>query len=76
MQLNLVWLLWLNKEDPNMIPSQKHLFDIPEDVSYLNTAYMSPLMNSVVNAIDEGARLKAQPWNLKISHFFDDVDKI
>jgi selenocysteine lyase/cysteine desulfurase len=76
MQLNLVWLLWLNKEDPNMIPSQKHLFDIPEDVSYLNTAYMSPLMNSVVNAIDEGARLKAQPWNLKISHFFDDVDKV
>ncbi len=59
-----------------MIPSQKHLFDIPSEVSYLNTAYMSPLMNSVVIAIDEGARLKAQPWKLKISHFFDDVDKV
>lgn len=59
-----------------MIPSQKHLFDIPDDVSYLNTAYMSPLMNSVVHAIDGGARLKAQPWKLKISHFFDDVDVV
>ena len=75
MPLNFVCLPWLNKKDPHMISSQKHLFDIPDDVSYLNTAYMSPLMNSVVHAIDEGARLKAQPWKLKISHFFDDVDK-
>jgi selenocysteine lyase/cysteine desulfurase len=65
-----------NKKDLHMIPSQKHLFDIPDDVSYLNTAYMSPLMNSVVHAIDGGARLKAQPWKLKISHFFDDVDVV
>ena len=57
-----------------MIPSQKHLFDIPDNVSYLNTAYMSPLMNSVVNAIGEGTRIKARPWKLKTSHFFDDVD--
>jgi selenocysteine lyase/cysteine desulfurase len=73
--LNFVYLRLFNKKDLHMIPSQKHIFDIPDDVSYLNTAYMSPLMNSVVHAIDGGARLKAQPWKLKISHFFDDVDK-
>ena len=54
-----------------MIPCQRHLFDIPEDVAYLNTAYMSPLLNSVVSAIDRGSRLKAKPWKLKISNFFE-----
>ncbi len=57
-----------------MIDCQRHLFDIPEDVAYLNTAYMSPLMNSVVEAIDTGSRLKARPWTLKIDHFYQDVD--
>ncbi len=58
-----------------MIPCQRHLFDIPEDVTYLNTAYMSPLLNSVVTAIDGGSRLKANPWKLKISNFFDDIEE-
>ena len=58
-----------------MIPCQRHLFDIPEDVAYLNTAYMSPLLNSVVSAIDSGSRLKANPWKLKISNFFDDIEE-
>ena len=57
-----------------MIDCQRDLFDIPEDVAYLNTAYMSPLMNSVVEAIDKGSRLKARPWTLKIDHFYQDVD--
>ena len=56
-----------------MISSQKHLFDIPDEVAYLNTAYMSPLMHSVVAAIDEGVRLKARPWKLTVDHFFNDV---
>ena len=56
-----------------MISSQKHLFDIPDEVAYLNTAYMSPLMYSVVAAIDEGVRLKARPWKLTVDHFFSDV---
>ena len=58
-----------------MIPCQRHLFDIPEDVAYLNTAYMSPLLTSVVSAIDSGSRLKANPWKLKISNFFDDIEE-
>ena len=54
-----------------MLSSQKQLFDIPDEVAYLNTAYMSPLMHSVVAAVEEGVRLKARPWTLKIDHFFD-----
>ncbi len=57
-----------------MLPSQRHLFDIPNDVVYLNTAYMSPLLNSVVEAIDGGTRAKARPWNIKSENFYDNID--
>ena len=58
-----------------MIPSQRSLFAIPRDVAYLNTAYMSPLMNSVVSACDVGVRMKATPWTLTIPDFYEGVDE-
>ena len=57
-----------------MIRCQRSLFSIPSDVAYLNTAYMSPLMNSVVNAINYGAKLKASPWDLTINDFFENSE--
>ena len=57
-----------------MITCQRSLFSIPNDIVYLNTAYMSPLMNSVIDAINYGARLKASPWDLKINDFFDNSE--
>ena len=56
-----------------MISSQKSLFNIPDNVIFLNTAYMSPLLNSVVDAIDYGTRLKAKPWKIKISDFYENT---
>lgn len=58
-----------------MIPNQRSLFAMPRDVAYLNTAYMSPLMNSVVSACDVGVRMKATPWTLTIPDFYDSVDE-
>ncbi|MEM7269021.1 MAG: aminotransferase class V-fold PLP-dependent enzyme [Pseudomonadota bacterium] len=58
-----------------MIPNQRHLFDMPPDVAYLNCAYMSPLMHSVVEACDRGVRMKATPWTLTIPDFYDAVDE-
>ena len=58
-----------------MIKSQRNLFNIPDDVAYLNTAYMSPLLNSVITSIDRGARLKSQPWRLSIPDFYEQVDQ-
>jgi selenocysteine lyase/cysteine desulfurase len=57
-----------------MIGCQRSLFSIPSDVVYLNTAYMSPLMNSVVDAINYGAKLKASPWDLTINDFFENSE--
>ena len=52
------------------IPSQRHLFDLPDDVAYLNCAYMAPLMHSVVEAGLQGVRRKARPWEIAAPDFF------
>jgi len=53
-----------------MIPCQRHLFDIPEHVAYLNCAYMSPLMTSVVQAGEEAIDAKRHPWGTSQQDFF------
>ena len=44
-----------------VIPSQRHRFDIPREVAYLNCAYMSPLMTEVVEAGRAAVARKAAP---------------
>ena len=58
-----------------MLLSQRSLFNIPADIIYLNTAYMSPLLKSVVQRIIEGTRTKETPWKIKVSNFYNDVEK-
>jgi selenocysteine lyase/cysteine desulfurase len=53
-----------------MIPCQRHLFDIPDDVAYLNCAYMSPLMKPALEAGFAGLTRKAHPWELTSDKFF------
>src|SRR5262245_65667717 len=43
------------------LPSQRHLFDIPDDVAFLNCAYISPLPKASLVAGDRGLRRKARP---------------
>ncbi|MGB3167575.1 MAG: aminotransferase class V-fold PLP-dependent enzyme [Alteraurantiacibacter sp.] len=58
-----------------MIASQRHRFAIPEDVHYLNCAYMAPLADTVSAAMVEGARRKEQPWLLRPVDFFGVVEE-
>jgi selenocysteine lyase/cysteine desulfurase len=56
--------------------SQKHLFDIAEDITYLNCAAYSPLLRSVVEAGQNGLKLKVNPQNINPKYdFFDHSDK-
>lgn len=57
-----------------MIPSQRHLFDIPDDRAYLNCGYMGPLSHRVMEAVSRGAARKAQPWNVVPDDFFDETE--
>ena len=65
-------MYFVTKEPSTMIPSQRHLFDLPEDIAYLNCAYMAPLMHSVVEAGLRGVRCKARPWEIATPDFFSD----
>src|SRR5271169_3412065 len=58
-----------------MIPCQRHLFDIPGDIAYLNCAYMSPLMKTALEAGTAGLAGKAHPWELTPDKFFTGADE-
>jgi len=52
------------------IPCQRALFDIPDDVAWLNCAYMSPLMKPALAAGEAGMRGKSRPWTIAPEDFF------
>src|SRR5260370_27168937 len=58
-----------------MLTCQCHLFDIPDDVAYLNCAYMSPLMKPALEAGTVGLARKAHPWELTPDQFFTGADE-
>ena len=61
---------------PAVIPSQRHRFDIPREVAYLNCAYMSPLMTEVVEAGRAAVARKARPWQIRPIDFFTGPDAL
>lgn len=59
-----------------IIPSQRHLFNIPDHIAYFNCAYYSPLLNESVNRLVQGVYSKSSPWQRFPSHFFEDAETI
>jgi selenocysteine lyase/cysteine desulfurase len=57
-----------------MIPCQRHLFDIPRDVAYLNAAYITPLPRASLDAGRDGLARKSRPWGLSPSDFFTESE--
>jgi selenocysteine lyase/cysteine desulfurase len=57
-----------------MIPCQRHLFSIPDEVTYLNCAYMGPLTHATVAAGEAGLRRKATPWTVPPADFFGESE--
>lgn len=57
------------------LPSQRDLFAIPEEVCYLNSAYMSPLLESVRIAGEQGLRAKSEPWTITADQWFGQVER-
>ena len=58
-----------------MLPCQRHLFAIPQDVVYLDAAYMTPISRSAVAAGERGVRVKAAPWDMSIASYYDEVER-
>jgi len=59
-----------------MVSCQKHLFSLPDDLHYLNCAYMSPLLRTVEQAGIEGIRRKRNPAFISPEMFYDDCDAL
>jgi len=55
---------------------QKHLFDIPEDITYLNTAAQSPSTKLSTEAGIKGILQKSQPQTIVGSDYFEPVDEL
>jgi hypothetical protein len=47
-----------------MLASQRHQFDIPRDIAYLNAAAWSPLPLATQEAARSAVGRKGQPWKL------------
>ncbi|HYP24876.1 MAG TPA: aminotransferase class V-fold PLP-dependent enzyme [Actinomycetota bacterium] len=54
--------------------SQRHLFDIPAGVTYLNAAYLGPRLHSVDAAGQEALARTGQPWTISPPDFFSGAE--
>jgi selenocysteine lyase/cysteine desulfurase len=57
-----------------MIPCQRELFDLPENITYLNCAYTSPLLKVAQEAGRAAIQAKANPWTITAGDFFTSAD--
>jgi len=55
--------------------SQRGLFKIPDEVAYLNCAYMSPQLRVVREVGERAVARKSQPWEVTPQDFFEDSEK-
>ncbi len=54
----------MNKKDREILTLQRELFDLPDDVAFLNCANMSPQLRAVTEAGIEAVKQKARPWGI------------
>lgn len=54
--------------------SQRHLFDLPDEVTYLNAAYLGPRLRRVGEAGSEALSRTGRPWEIAPADFFADAE--
>ena len=57
------------------LTSQRHEFDIPEDVAYLNCAYLGPLSRPTCDVGVGAVARKARPWEITVPDFFEPLTR-
>ena len=56
--------------------SQRHLFDVPDEVAYFNTASLSPMLRSVRAAGESALRGRARPWEISEADWFAGAERL
>lgn len=59
-----------------MLPCQRGLFKIPDDIAYLNCAYMSPQLKQVEVVGRDMLAMKNSPWLITTDHFFNPLKEL
>jgi selenocysteine lyase/cysteine desulfurase len=54
----------------------RDLFEIPEGISYFNTAYNAPLLRRSRQALEKAASAKSRPWERNAADFFNDAETV
>jgi len=62
--------------DDAILPSQRELFDLPDDVAFLNCANMSPQLRAVTRAGVEAVKRKARPWGVSGTEWLGGVEPL
>ncbi|MBA3790027.1 MAG: aminotransferase, partial [Rubrobacter sp.] len=57
------------------IGDQRGLFEIPDDIVYLNCAYMGPQLRAARETGEWAAGRKSRPWEILPEDFFEDVEE-
>src|SRR5829696_7037239 len=58
------------------LSSQRDLFEIPEDIVYLNCAYMSPQLRPAREAGERAVSRKSRPWEITPDDFFEEAEEV
>lgn len=66
----------LRVSDPGAIDSPRHLFEMSDDVVYLNCANMAPQLRSVTEAGIRAVRSKETPWTISAADWFSGAEEL
>ena len=59
-----------------MLENQKQLFDIPEDINYLNIASQSPSFKAIEQAGISAVLEKSHPYKIVTDHYFEPIKEL
>ncbi|MCB0977022.1 MAG: aminotransferase class V-fold PLP-dependent enzyme [Acidimicrobiales bacterium] len=66
----------LDPEVPQLGATARAMFDLPEDVTYMNCAFMGPIPVHALEAGLMGLARKARPWTIALDDFTVPVDQL
>jgi selenocysteine lyase/cysteine desulfurase len=64
------------KTSVELLVDQRHLFDVPDEVAYFNTANLSPLLRQVAAAGQAAIEQRARPWTITPPDWFTGVEQL
>jgi selenocysteine lyase/cysteine desulfurase len=61
---------------PRPLSDQRAMFEVDDEVSYFNTANLSPLLRNVREAGEEALDRRSRPWTISAADWFSDVEQL